>query len=199
MAGFPSATGFVLLAVLNGSSCVGRILPGMAGDRYGHFDVILLMIFGTSIITAALFVPFGSTSVGIMYAFAALWGFGSGSWLSIMPGRCPFQSSPRCVLFSNKTQSASVGHATQKITGDIMVSKLYENDGYTLMLMLGTMSFAVSFAALMAVPIGGELLQATSATASSGLYLATLVMGGICFYMARSLIIGRMLVFRAKI
>ena len=85
MAGFSEAVGYSLVAILNGCSCAGCVLPGFAADRFGHFDTIILMIVATVIITGALFVPFGTASVGVLYAFAALWGFGSGSWLSIMP------------------------------------------------------------------------------------------------------------------
>lgn len=86
-AGTSASTGFILIAVLNSCSAVGRVLPGLAGDRFGHFDVFLLMALVTAILTGVIFVPFGSTSVGVLYGFAALWGFGSGSWLSIMPGK----------------------------------------------------------------------------------------------------------------
>jgi MFS family permease len=97
-AGMPASTGFVLVAVLNSCSAVGRVLPGLASDRFGHFDIFLLMALVTAIFTGAIFVPFGSSSVGVLYGFAALWGFGSGSWLSIMPGESCY---PRKSYFSD--------------------------------------------------------------------------------------------------
>ncbi|KAI8230750.1 MFS monocarboxylate [Colletotrichum sp. SAR 10_99] len=38
VAGFPSSVGFSLIAILNGCSCFGRIVSGMAGDRLGHLN-----------------------------------------------------------------------------------------------------------------------------------------------------------------
>lgn len=84
-AGFKSDMGYALIAILNGCSCFGRVLPGFVGDRVGHFDVFLLMILITVSFTGAMFVPFGSKSAGVLYAFAALWGFGSGSFVSMTP------------------------------------------------------------------------------------------------------------------
>ncbi|KAK1471630.1 major facilitator superfamily transporter [Colletotrichum abscissum] len=84
-AGFPSSSGFTLVATLIGCSCLGCLLPGFAGDQVGHFDVMLFMVTLTSVFTAVLFVPFGTKSVGVLYVFAGIWGFGSGSFLSITP------------------------------------------------------------------------------------------------------------------
>ncbi|KAK7454353.1 major facilitator superfamily transporter [Colletotrichum acutatum] len=86
-AGFPSAMGYTLVSILNGCSCIGRLLPGLAGDYVGHFDVILFMTCLSLIFTGGLFVPFGGQSAGILYAFAGLWGFCTGSFLSILPGK----------------------------------------------------------------------------------------------------------------
>ncbi|KAJ4299325.1 hypothetical protein N0V90_004570 [Kalmusia sp. IMI 367209] len=160
-AGFTKELGYNLVAILNACSCLGRVLPGFMADRLGHFDVIILMILTTAGITAALFVPFGTSSTAVLYSFAAFWGFGSGSWLSIMP-----------VCVGTTCEPKEYG-------------RFY-----------GTLNWAVSFAGLVALPIGGELLQGTSAAASSGLYLAAVVLGGICFIISRGYISGKMLTFR---
>ncbi|KAJ0348311.1 hypothetical protein KNSL1_005731 [Colletotrichum chrysophilum] len=90
VAGFPSSIGFSLIAILNGCSCLGRIVSGMAGDRLGHLNVLLFMILFTVSFTAIILVPFGTKHIGALYAFSALWGIGSGSFLSITPGKRPF-------------------------------------------------------------------------------------------------------------
>lgn len=71
VAGFSSDAGYTLVAVLNGCSWLGRVLPGMAGDRIGHFDVLLVMIITTLIFTGSMFIPFGSKDIRVLYAFAA--------------------------------------------------------------------------------------------------------------------------------
>ncbi|KAI1074257.1 riboflavin transporter MCH5 [Whalleya microplaca] len=85
VAQFSSDTGFVLVAIANATSTAGRLIPGLAGDYFGHFNVLLCMILCTAAFTAAILVPFGSTSLGALYAFSALWGFGSGSFISLTP------------------------------------------------------------------------------------------------------------------
>lgn len=103
VANFPSETGYVLVALLNGLSCFGRIIPGILGDHLGHFNVLICMILCTSIVTAAIFIPFGSTSLGALYAFSALWGFGSGSFISLTPGESSTSLSRSAVSNSTLT------------------------------------------------------------------------------------------------
>ncbi|KAM5353980.1 hypothetical protein ACJ41O_000630 [Fusarium nematophilum] len=84
-AGFTAEDGYTLLAIIGSASCFGRIIPGLMGDRVGHFNVLLISMFFTIIFMGAMFVPFGTTSAPVLYAFSAIWGFGSGSFLSITP------------------------------------------------------------------------------------------------------------------
>ncbi|KAL0932437.1 riboflavin transporter MCH5 [Colletotrichum truncatum] len=84
-AGFPVESGYSMLAILNGLSSLGRILPGLVGDYLGHFNVLLAMVIFTLVTTAATLTAFGSTRIEALYAFAALWGFGTGSFLSLTP------------------------------------------------------------------------------------------------------------------
>ncbi|KAK7426129.1 hypothetical protein QQZ08_007439 [Neonectria magnoliae] len=84
-AGFSPEDGFVLLAIIGSTSCIGRIVPGIIGDRLGPFNVIITMMAITIVFMGTLFVPFGTTSASVLYAFSALWGVGSGSFLSITP------------------------------------------------------------------------------------------------------------------
>ncbi|RMD39740.1 hypothetical protein DV735_g5389, partial [Chaetothyriales sp. CBS 134920] len=41
-AGFPADTGFNIIAVLNGVSCLGRFLPGFVADAYGRFNTSVI-------------------------------------------------------------------------------------------------------------------------------------------------------------
>ncbi|KAK1691094.1 major facilitator superfamily transporter [Colletotrichum godetiae] len=149
-AGFPSNIGFSLVAILNGTSCFGRIMTGVIGI--------------TIVFTGVVFVPFGTKHIGALYAFAALWGYGSGSFLS---------STPVCL-------------------GKTCEPKDYGR-------YLGTMNFVVSFSLLVTVPIGGQMLESMGGTALSGFYLAILFLGGVCYFAARSLLLGGWLTLRARI
>ncbi|KEY67123.1 hypothetical protein S7711_09539 [Stachybotrys chartarum IBT 7711] len=82
---YSSETGLYLIAVLNASSCFGRILPGYAADRMGRFNTLLLMLGFTLVIMLAVWLPFGTNSIGALYVFAALFGFGTGSWMALTP------------------------------------------------------------------------------------------------------------------
>ncbi|TQN63746.1 Aspyridones efflux protein apdF [Colletotrichum shisoi] len=88
--GFGPDVGYSLIAILNGTSCLGRIMTGIIGDRLGHLNILLAMIGITIVFTGVVFVPFGTKHIGALYAFAALWGYGSGSFLSSTPGTMNF-------------------------------------------------------------------------------------------------------------
>ena len=82
---FSPDTGFYLIAILNGVSCLGRILPGYAADKIGRFNTLAIMIVFTLVFMLVLWLPFGSTSLPALYAFSALFGFGTGSWMALTP------------------------------------------------------------------------------------------------------------------
>lgn len=82
---YPSDTGFYLLAVMNAVSCLGRLFPGLVADRMGRFNVLLIMILVTLVLMLLIWLPFGATSLPALYIFAALFGFGTGSWMALTP------------------------------------------------------------------------------------------------------------------
>ncbi|KAJ4350176.1 uncharacterized protein N0V89_008797 [Didymosphaeria variabile] len=82
---FPPDTSFYLIAVLNGVSCLGRIIPGYLGDKLGRFNTLLIMIIFTLVFMLALWLPLGTKSLPALYAFSALFGFGTGSWMALTP------------------------------------------------------------------------------------------------------------------
>jgi MFS family permease len=82
---FPAETGFYLIATLNGVSCLGRILPGYLADKIGRFNTLLIMIIFTLVWMLALWLPLGTQSLPALYCFAALFGFGTGSWMALTP------------------------------------------------------------------------------------------------------------------
>ena len=82
---FPPDTGFYLIAVMNGVSCLGRLFPGFLSDIIGRFNVFGIMIAATLVFMLAIWLPFGHTSLIALYSFAALFGFGTGSWMALTP------------------------------------------------------------------------------------------------------------------
>lgn len=54
------------------------------------------------------------------------------------------------------------------------------------------MYFFVSFALLLASPLGGQLLQSFGTQALAGLYVAVVMAGGLCFLVARQLLYGKL-------
>lgn len=76
---------FYSLTVLNGMSLVGRVLPGFAADQVGRFNILLSLAAITLVIMGAVWIPFGSHDEATLYAVVAIFGFGSGGWISLAP------------------------------------------------------------------------------------------------------------------
>jgi len=77
-------TGFYLVSTMNGVSCLGRLLPGYYSDTIGRFNMLTIMIAFTLLWMLALWLPLGS-NLDALYAFAGLFGFGTGSWMALIP------------------------------------------------------------------------------------------------------------------
>ena len=84
-ADYPAATGFYLIAIMNGSSCFGRIIPGFISDIVGRFNVLGVMMVATLVLMLVIWLPFGQTSLTALYIFVALFGFCTGSWMAMAP------------------------------------------------------------------------------------------------------------------
>ncbi|KAE8378254.1 major facilitator superfamily domain-containing protein [Aspergillus bertholletiae] len=83
--GMSTSVQFYSLTVLNSMSLLGRVLPGFAADHVGRFNVLLCLVIITLIIMAAVWLPFGSRDEATLYTVVAIFGFGSGGWLSLAP------------------------------------------------------------------------------------------------------------------
>ncbi|KAJ5826585.1 hypothetical protein N7447_003348 [Penicillium robsamsonii] len=83
--GFSVDLQFYSLTVLNSMSLLGRVLPGFAADMFGRFNILLSLVVITIVIMAAVWLPYGSQDEGTLYAVVAIFGFGSGGWLSLAP------------------------------------------------------------------------------------------------------------------
>ncbi len=83
--GYPPMTGFYVISIMNGVSCLGRLLPGFFSDYFGRFNTLLLMLFLTLLVMLVIWLPFGASNLAALYIFAALFGFGTGSWMALVP------------------------------------------------------------------------------------------------------------------
>lgn len=64
-------------------SVLGRILPAWAGDKYGRFNVMIIITYLSAIFAFAVWIPARTNSVIIV--FAALYGFSSGAFVAMIP------------------------------------------------------------------------------------------------------------------
>ncbi|KAL4891411.1 major facilitator superfamily domain-containing protein [Aspergillus ambiguus] len=81
-----------LLAVLNVCSCVGRLIAGRIGDRYGRLNILIVLLISAVIAIFVILYPF-SHSLPALYVFSAVYGTCSGSFISLAPV-CIRQVSP---------------------------------------------------------------------------------------------------------
>ena len=75
---------YQIIALLNVGSCFGRWLPGYVADRIGRFNCMVLTIFLCLVSTLALWLP-AKGNVALIVVYAIIFGFGSGSGISLTP------------------------------------------------------------------------------------------------------------------
>ncbi|KAM6504670.1 hypothetical protein FSOLCH5_015173 [Fusarium solani] len=71
-----------LVPIINAASLFGRVFAGMTGDRVGRYNIFVVVCYLTGIRTLALWIPCNTT--GGIIAFAALFGFCSGAYVSLV-------------------------------------------------------------------------------------------------------------------
>lgn len=71
-----------LLSILNAASLFGRLFSGFMGDKMGRYNIFIVVCFLTGIWILALWIP--SKTTGGVIAFAALFGFCSGAYVSLI-------------------------------------------------------------------------------------------------------------------
>jgi MFS family permease len=161
---YPPDTGFYLIAVLNGVSCLGRLLPGYLSDKIGRFNTLAIFIITTEIVMLAIWLPFGTTSLPALYVFTAFFGFGTGCWMALVPA---------CIGQLCSAQD---------------FGRYY-----------GTSYFVASLAALVCIPISGELLEAVGPQVMVGFYIAICGMTFCTFVASRWACLGWKWSWTAKI
>ncbi|RDW75500.1 hypothetical protein BP6252_06642 [Coleophoma cylindrospora] len=72
-----------LVSIVNAASTFGRILPAHVGDKFGVFNVMIVLSAFGAIMTLALWLPAAADAPLVVYAI--MYGFASGCTLSIIP------------------------------------------------------------------------------------------------------------------
>lgn len=75
---------YQLMAILNAGSILGRLAPGWAADRWGRFNVMIVTTALSTVLTLALWMT-SRQNVAAIISYAALFGFSSGSAISLTP------------------------------------------------------------------------------------------------------------------
>lgn len=82
--GMSELESYLLVTILNATGIAGRLIPGYFSDILGHFNVMILTIFGTAVTIFAIWLPFGHLREA-MYVFSGLFGFFSALILALTP------------------------------------------------------------------------------------------------------------------
>lgn len=81
------STAYLLTTIVNIGGIPGRWITGYLSDRVGRFNVVIITLLITGIVTLVILIPFGQHT-GALYAFSATWGFFTGSIFSLLPVCC---------------------------------------------------------------------------------------------------------------
>lgn len=82
--GVPFATSYQLLTFLNVGSLIGRWGAGWMGDKIGKFNTTILALLLCLVAILGMWMP-AAGNVGVLIAFALIFGLGSGSNISMTP------------------------------------------------------------------------------------------------------------------
>ncbi|KAF2237332.1 MFS general substrate transporter [Viridothelium virens] len=103
-----------LIPILNAASVFGRTIPGYVADKVGRFNVLTVMCAFSGIIILALWLPAAANAPLIV--FAALYGFGSGAFVS---------AAPSCVAQISDVRK--IGVRTGTLFGIVSIAVLISN------------------------------------------------------------------------
>lgn len=128
--GMSSSLSQYLIPILNAASIFGRTLPGYLADRLGRYNVMIFFSFLSGILVLALWLPSRGNAPAIV--FSALYGFGSGAFVSLAPALVAQISDLREIGFRNGTFFSIISFAA--LTGTPIAGALVPNvltDPYT--------------------------------------------------------------------
>lgn len=82
--GVSSTLSYQLLAIMNAGSFFGRVLPGYFADWWGRFNVLIMTVILCLLSNVCLWLPAGD-SVPLLVIYSCVFGFASGSGISLTP------------------------------------------------------------------------------------------------------------------
>lgn len=82
--GVDQSFSYQIIAILNTGSCFGRYLPGFVADKIGRFNCLVATILLCLLSTLAFWLP-ANGSIGLIVVYALVFGFASGSGISLTP------------------------------------------------------------------------------------------------------------------
>ncbi|KAL5341880.1 hypothetical protein BJX70DRAFT_395247 [Aspergillus crustosus] len=74
----PAYVPFAGLTITTHTILLGRMLPGLLADQIGRFNILLVLVSATLLVTSAVWPPFGSRSEASLYTVVTTFGFLSG-------------------------------------------------------------------------------------------------------------------------
>lgn len=83
--GFSPQTAFNIIAILNAGSAFGRSFSGWISDKIGRYNTMIVTLILSLLTILVLWLPVKRESIVQFYIFAPLFGFGSGSIISMAP------------------------------------------------------------------------------------------------------------------
>lgn len=125
--GLDPGESYILLALLNAGSVLGRAGPGLLADKWGRFNMIILTVGMCAVSILALWLPAGG-SKALLVVFTVVLGFASGGNVSLLPvcvgqlcdsrdyGR--FLSSAMLVASFGTLTGIPIGGALLRLPGD---------------------------------------------------------------------------------
>ncbi|KAJ5393234.1 uncharacterized protein N7487_010875 [Penicillium crustosum] len=133
-----------LLPILNAASIFGRTLPGYLADKVGRYNMMVLTTFFSSILVLALWLPSRGNIPVIV--FSALYGFGSGAFVSLAPALVAQISDLRQVGVRNGTFFSVISFAalTGAPIGGALVPDVLHGDYTRLQIFCGVVMIAGS-------------------------------------------------------
>lgn len=82
--GLDPGESYILPALLNAGSVVGRAVPGLLADKWGRFNMIILTVGLCAVSILALWLP-AKGSKAVLVVFTLVLGFASGGNVSLLP------------------------------------------------------------------------------------------------------------------
>ncbi|KAH8769175.1 major facilitator superfamily domain-containing protein [Diaporthe sp. PMI_573] len=142
--GLDPGQSYILPALLNTGSVLGRAIPGYFADRWGRFNMIILTVGLCAVSVLSLWLP-ARGSKAILIVFTIVLGFASGGNVSLLPvcvGQlCDSRDYGR--FLSSSMLVASFGTLTGIPIGGALL-KLQGETGWTALILFSALSYVAS-------------------------------------------------------